>query len=151
RIRINGMEADDEAISSAFSAVEKAREAVSLTYFEFSTLAAVKCFVDSKVDIAILEVGLGGRLDAVNLFDPDCSVIAAIDFDHMDYLGHTREAIGFEKAGIMRRGKPAICSDPDIPKSVLDHATRIGARLLRIGRDFGYESHDDSWDYHGRS
>ncbi len=151
RIRINGFEADDDEIASAFSVVEEGRHSVSLTYFEYTTLAAVKCFCDAKVDIAILEVGLGGRLDAVNLFDPDCSVISSIDFDHMDYLGETREAIGYEKAGIMRRGKPAICSDPDIPESVLAHAARTGARLFRIGRDFGYERHHDSWDYRGEN
>lgn len=149
RIRINGIEVDSDAIASSFSDVEKARGDVSLTYFEFSTLAAVKCFLDAKIDIAILEVGLGGRLDAVNLFDADCAVITSVDFDHMDYLGETREKIGFEKAGILRKGRPGIFSAPDMPKSVLDHAEKIGAKLLTIGKDFGYVMRGNTWDYFG--
>lgn len=150
RIRIDGIEAGNEAIAQAFSRVEKARGEIPLTYFEFSTLAAVDLFAEQKLDVAILEVGLGGRLDAVNLFDADCAVIAGIDFDHMDYLGETREQIGFEKAGILRPGKPGVCSDPDLPQSVQDHASEIGAKLLRIGRDFWFSRHGDSWSYHGR-
>ena len=149
RMRIGKIELEDDAITKAFCDVEAARGEIRLTYFEFSTLAAVKCFIDSGIDIAVLEVGLGGRLDAVNLFDADCAVITAIDLDHMDYLGENREAIGFEKAGILRKGKPGVCSDPDLPESVLNHARNIGARLLRIGQDFGYRRHADSWDYHG--
>ncbi|MHB1300257.1 MAG: bifunctional tetrahydrofolate synthase/dihydrofolate synthase [Burkholderiales bacterium] len=149
RIRIAGVEAEDEAITMAFSQVEQAREGASLTYFEFSTLAAVALFASEKVDIAILEVGLGGRLDAVNLFDADCAVITGIDYDHMDYLGNTRDEIGFEKAGIFRKGKPAICADFDAPQSVLDHAQEIGAGLLGIGADFGFSRDEGSWSYRG--
>jgi len=149
RIRIAGVEAEDEAIAMAFSRVEQAREDASLTYFEFSTLAAVRLFADEKVDVAILEAGLGGRLDAVNLFDADCAVITGIDFDHMDYLGNTRDEIGFEKAGIFREGKPAVCADFDVPHSVLNHARGVGAKLLRIGADFGFSRNEDSWDYRG--
>ena len=149
RIRIAGEEAEDEAIAMAFSKVEQAREDASLTYFEFSTLAAARLFADEKVDVAILEVGLGGRLDAVNLFDADCAVITGIDYDHMDYLGNTRDAIGFEKAGIFREGKPAVCADFDAPQSVLNHAQEIGARLLRIGTDFDFSRDENSWRYRG--
>ena len=135
--------------AAALSVVEEARADVSLTYFEFATLAAVELFASAKADIAILEVGLGGRLDAVNAFDADCAVITGIDFDHMDYLGDTREAIGFEKAGIFRGGKPCICGDPDMPLSVSKHAREIGAKLLYFGRDFDFSLNSDSWDYRG--
>lgn len=150
RIRIAGEMDTDDALACAFSLIEETRGDVSLTYFEYTTLAAVKRFIDSNVDVAILEVGLGGRLDAVNVFDADCAVITSIDFDHMDYLGDTRDAIGFEKAGILRPGKPAICSDPDVPESVLKHADEIGANLQKLGRDFGYSRHDGCWDYRGK-
>lgn len=149
RIRIDAREAGDDAICAALSEVEAGRGDVSLTYFEFSTLAAVKLFAEAKVDIAILEVGLGGRLDAVNAFDADCAVITGIDFDHMDYLGDTREKIGFEKAGIFRSGKFGICGDADVPRSVSKHAEAIGARLRVIGRDFGFSAGSGSWDYRG--
>ncbi len=149
RIRIGRKEVADSAIAAALSVVEEARADVSLTYFEFATLAAVELFASAKADIAILEVGLGGRLDAVNAFDADCAVITGIDFDHMDYLGDTREAIGFEKAGIFRGGKPCICGDPDMPLSVSKHAREIGAKLLYFGRDFDFSLNSDSWDYRG--
>ena len=145
RIRISGGEADDEAIAMAFSRVEQAREGASLTYFEFSTLAAVRLFADEKVDVAILEVGLGGRLDAVNLFDADCAVITGIDFDHMDYLGNTLGEISAEKAGIFRNGHCAV-SATDL---VLDPAREAGARLFLAGRDFSWENLGTSWNYHG--
>jgi dihydrofolate synthase/folylpolyglutamate synthase len=151
RIRINRKQAENEAIVSAFSRVEEARGDVQLTYFEFTTLAAVLLFSQIELDVAILEVGLGGRLDAVNLFDSDCAVITGIDFDHMDYLGSTLDAIGFEKAGILRAGKPGICSDMDPPQSLLDHAQTIGARLQRIGREFGFSRHEHGWDFLGRT
>ncbi len=117
RVRINRQEASDDELCNAFQMVESARldSGIPLTYFEFGTLAAMQLFKQAEVEIAILEVGLGGRLDAVNIFDADCAVITSIDFDHMDYLGDTREKIGFEKAGIFRSGKAAICSEPDIP------------------------------------
>ncbi len=151
RIRINRMQAIDNAIVRAFSRVEKARGDVQLTYFEFTTLAAVLLFSEAELDVAILEVGLGGRLDAVNLFDSDCAVITGIDFDHMDYLGETREAIGFEKAGILRAGKPGICADRDPPSSVMEHARNTGAQLLRIGHEFDFARHGNGWDFHGKT
>ena len=113
--------------------------AVSLTYFEFGTLAAMQCFIEHKVDVAILEVGLGGRLDAVNIFDSDCAVIASVDIDHTDYLGDTREQIAFEKAGIFRAGHVAICADADLPQAIAEHAENIGADLWRIGKEFNFE------------
>lgn len=139
RVRINGEEASDEALCEAFAAVEQARGEVSLTYFEFGTLAAVWLFARAGLDAAILEVGLGGRLDAVNAFDTDCAVLTSVDFDHMDYLGNSRLAIGHEKAGIFRAGKPVVCGEFDLPYSVLAHAEKIGANLRRIGPDFGYD------------
>ncbi|MGE5027139.1 MAG: bifunctional tetrahydrofolate synthase/dihydrofolate synthase [Betaproteobacteria bacterium] len=139
RVRINGAEVTDEALCTAFAAVERARGEVSLTYFEFGTLAAVWLFAHAGLDAMILEVGLGGRLDAVNVFDTECAVLTSVDFDHMDYLGDSREAIGHEKAGIFRAGKPAVCGEFDVPYSVLAHAEKIGAVLRRIGPDFGYD------------
>ncbi|MDP2878402.1 MAG: bifunctional tetrahydrofolate synthase/dihydrofolate synthase [Sulfuricella sp.] len=139
RVRINGAEVTDEALCEAFAAVEQARGDVSLTYFEFGTLAAVWLFARAGLDATILEVGLGGRLDAVNAFDTDCAVLTSVDFDHMDYLGDSRLAIGYEKAGIFRAGRPAVCGEFDLPYSVLAHAEKIGASLRRIGPDFGYD------------
>jgi dihydrofolate synthase / folylpolyglutamate synthase len=121
--------------------------AVSLTYFEFGTLAAMQFFIEHNVDVAILEVGLGGRLDAVNVFDNDCAVIASVDIDHTDYLGGTREQIAFEKAGIFRAGKVAICSDADMPRAVAEYARKIGADLWRIGHEFSFTPHRGQWDY----
>lgn len=138
RVRIARVAASDAQLVQAFEAVEAARVTadVALTYFEFGTLAAMALFVDAKVDVIILEVGLGGRLDAVNVFEPDCAMVMSVALDHMDYLGDTREKIGFEKAGIFRAGKPAICADTDPPRSLIDHAAVIGAPLLLRGRDF---------------
>ena len=116
-----------------------------LTYFEFGTLAAVDLFARSAVDVLVLEVGMGGRLDAVNVFDADCAIVTSIGLDHMDYLGATREAIGHEKAGIFRAGKAAVVSDPAPPASVLAHAQALGARLLRVGREFGYQDERGQW------
>lgn len=154
RIRIDRHEISDSELCQAFEVIEAARVAagVSLTYFEFGTLAAMHCFIANKVDVVILEVGLGGRLDAVNVFDPDCSILATIDFDHMHYLGNTRDAIGYEKAGIFRTGKPAICADSDLPCSVQHHASVIGAELLCIDKDFSYQIQSGNrlqWDYLG--
>jgi dihydrofolate synthase/folylpolyglutamate synthase len=151
RVRINRRNASDEALCGAFHAVESARIAsgASLTYFEFGTLAAMQLFSQARVDVAILEVGLGGRLDAVNSFDADCAVLTSIDLDHMDYLGDTREKIGREKAGIFRRGKAAICSEPDIPESIGCYASSIGADLLRIGEHFGYSASANGWSFWG--
>ena len=153
RVRIAGREAGDAALVSAFARVEAARTEsdgdTRLTYFEFGTLAAVDLFLRSAVDVLVLEVGMGGRLDAVNAFDADCAIVTSVGLDHMDYLGATREAIGYEKAGIFRAGKPAVLADPAAPASVLAHAQAIGARLLRIGQDFGYQTQGDRWSYWG--
>ncbi len=151
RVRIAGREAADGDLVRAFAAVESARAAcdVPLTYFEFGTLAALWLFREHRVDAAILEVGLGGRLDAVNAFDADVAVLTSIAVDHVEYLGDNREAIGFEKAHIFRSGRPAICADPEPPASVAETAARIGARLLLIGRDFSHTAQAQQWDYRG--
>jgi dihydrofolate synthase/folylpolyglutamate synthase len=142
RVRVNGRPAGDDALCAAFARVEAARRAagnVALTYFEFGTLAAWEVFAAAGVEAAILEVGLGGRLDAVNAYEPDVSIVTTIALDHTEWLGPDRESIGFEKAGIYRTGKPALCADPQPPQSLLDHAAAIGADLRLIGRDFGFE------------
>ena len=142
RVRVNGQSASDEALCAAFVRVEAARQQagnVSLTYFEFGTLAAWEVFAAAGVEAVILEVGLGGRLDAVNAYEPDISIVTGIALDHTDWLGPDRESIGYEKAGIFRAGKPAFCADPNPPQSLLDHAVGIGADLRLIGRDFGFE------------
>lgn len=151
RVCIGGQEAGDGALVAGFAAVERARAScgVPLTYFEFGTLAAVWCFVQAGVDVAVLEVGLGGRLDAVNAFDADVALLMSVALDHMDYLGHTREAIGFEKAHIFRAGRPAICADADPPSTVAAVAAQTGASLLLINRDFGYAAERQQWRYHG--
>ncbi len=150
RVRIAGAAADDASLCAGFAAVERARGDVPLTYFEYGTLAAWASFAAAKVEVVILEVGLGGRLDAVNAFDTDCAVIAAIDIDHTDYLGDTREAIGYEKAGIFRSGKPAIVGDAAPPASMVNHAEKIGASLAVLGRDFGYLAEQQQWIWWGR-
>jgi dihydrofolate synthase/folylpolyglutamate synthase len=142
RVRVNGRPAGDDALCAAFARVEAARRAagnVALTYFEFGTLAAWEVFAAAGVEAGILEVGLGGRLDAVNAYEPDVSIVTTIALDHTEWLGPDRESIGFEKAGIYRTGKPALCADPQPPQSLLDHAAAIGADLRLIGRDFGFE------------
>ncbi|MGB0126188.1 MAG: bifunctional tetrahydrofolate synthase/dihydrofolate synthase [Rhodocyclaceae bacterium] len=147
RVRVNGQEATDGALLAAFAAVEAARCATPLTYFEFGTLAAWHVFSRHPLDAVILEVGLGGRLDAVNLFDADCAVVTNVDLDHMDYLGPTREHIGFEKAGIFRPGRPAVIGDVDPPASLMAHAKAIGARCHRLGSEFGYLAEPSQWLY----
>ncbi|WP_323140751.1 bifunctional tetrahydrofolate synthase/dihydrofolate synthase [Massilia phyllosphaerae] len=151
RARINGDMATDEALVAAFDFVEKSRADTDLTYFEFTTLAIMYLISKAGVDVAILEVGLGGRLDAVNVIDADVSIVTSIDIDHKDYLGDTREEIGFEKAGIFRPGKPAICSDPVPPQSLVEHANNIGADLWLLGRDFNYQGDKQQWAFAGRS
>ncbi|MFL6706706.1 MAG: bifunctional tetrahydrofolate synthase/dihydrofolate synthase [Massilia sp.] len=151
RARINGDLATDEALVAAFDFVEAKRGDVDLTYFEFTTLAIMHLLAGSKLDVAILEVGLGGRLDAVNVIDADVSIVTSVDIDHTDYLGDTREKIGFEKAGIFRAGKPAICSDPVPPASLVAHAEAIGADLWLLGRDFNYSGDKQQWNYGGRA
>ncbi|MFZ2855577.1 MAG: bifunctional tetrahydrofolate synthase/dihydrofolate synthase [Rhodocyclaceae bacterium] len=157
RVRIDGVPVDDATLCAAFARVETARQAagdgghpVALTYFEFGTLAAWEVFAAREVDLLILEVGLGGRLDAVNVYDADVAIVTGIALDHTDWLGDTREAIGFEKAGIYRAGKPAICADPAPPQSLVDHANAIGADLQLLGRDFGYFGDKTQWTFWGR-
>lgn len=145
RIRIAEREADDRAIVEALAAVETARGDTPLTYFEHTTLAAAWLFCREKVEVAVLEVGLGGRLDAVNLFDPDCAVVTPIDLDHMDYLGPDREHIGYEKAGIFRAGRPAVCGDPQPPASLLARAKELAVPLCRLGQDIRLERHEAGW------
>ena len=147
RVRVDGREADDSALVRAFAAVEVARGDTVLTYFEHGTLAAWQVFADAALDVVILEVGLGGRLDAVNVFEPDCALVTSIAMDHMDYLGDTREAIGFEKAGIFRAGRPAVCGDPQPPVTLVEHAAEIGAALWISGRDFGFGGDRQQWGY----
>lgn len=149
RVRIAGIEVDDAALAAAFARVEAARGETQLTYFEFGTLSAVDLFLRDGVDVLVLEVGMGGRLDAVNVFDADCAIVTSVDLDHMEFLGVTREAIGHEKAGIFRPGKPAILADPRPPESVSAHAQAIGARLLRMGHEFGYQGEAGQWLYWG--
>lgn len=150
RVRIDLTEASDEALCASFAAVEAARGDVPLTYFEYGTLAAVHLFAHAGLDVMILEVGLGGRLDAVNVIEPDCSIVTGVAMDHMDYLGDTREAIGFEKAGIYRPGKPAICGDPMPPQTLVGHARNIGADLRVSGQDFGFSGDKNQWQFWGR-
>ncbi|MEG2961771.1 MAG: bifunctional tetrahydrofolate synthase/dihydrofolate synthase, partial [Janthinobacterium sp.] len=150
RARVLGEMASDEQLVASFNAVEAVRGDTPLTYFEFTTLAILHLLAQAKLDVAILEVGLGGRLDAVNVIDADVAIVTSVDIDHTDYLGDTREAIGFEKAGIFRPGKAAICSDPVPPQSLIDHAEAIGADLWLMGRDFNYSGDKQQWNYGGR-
>jgi dihydrofolate synthase/folylpolyglutamate synthase len=149
RVRIAGSDASDTALCEAFAAVEAARSGTPLTYFEFGTLGALWLFARQRLDALILEVGLGGRLDAVNIVDPDVTIVTTIAIDHVEYLGATREDIGREKAGIFRPDKPAICADRDPPASLVAHAATVGARLLRIDRDYGFIVRGAQWDFWG--
>ncbi len=150
RVRLQGEDADDETLVASFERVESARGGTPLTYFEFGTLAALDVFVRAKVEAMVLEVGLGGRLDAVNIVDADCAIVASVDIDHQDWLGGDRESIGFEKAGIFRAGRPAIFGDLDAPARLLEHARAIGADLQVLGRDFRIEAGERQWDFVGR-
>jgi dihydrofolate synthase/folylpolyglutamate synthase len=154
RLRLCGQIAAAPELAQAFAAVELARtqdgKDISLTYFEFSTLAILHLMAQSALDAVILEVGLGGRLDAVNIIDTDCAIITSIDLDHMELLGHDRETIGREKAGIMRTGRPVILSDPLPPQSVIDHAMEVGADLWRVGPDFHTGGDRQQWNWEGR-
>ena len=147
RVRIDGREASDEDIVAGLEAVEAGRSGVSLTYFEHGTLGAVWQFMQAGVEVAILEVGLGGRLDAVNVFEPAVSIVTTVDLDHQAWLGDTREAIGFEKAGIFRAGKPAVCGDAEPPQSLLGHARALGAKLLRSGHDYEFARENGAWRF----
>ena len=151
RCRINGRMVGAAELLPHFEAVERARAGVSLTYFEFTTLAIARCLSLAPLDLVILEVGMGGRLDTVNAFDADCAIITSIDIDHAEFLGRNRVAIGFEKAAIMRPGRPAIVSDPMPPSSVLEHAGHVGADLWRFGRDFNYSGDKQQWRWAGRT
>ena len=153
RIKISLQCAQDEELCASFARIDQAREGISLSFFEFATLAALDIFHQHQVDVAILEVGLGGRLDATNMIDCDLALVTSIGLDHTEWLGDNRESIGFEKAGIMRSGKPAICSDSDAPQSIQQVATDKNASLYQIGKDFDFELSDQHWsfisdDYH---
>jgi dihydrofolate synthase/folylpolyglutamate synthase len=150
RIRIGGREATDDAIVAAFECVEAVRGDVPLTYFEYGTLAALVAFAEAGVDAAVLEVGMGGRLDAVNAMDPDACLITNVSLDHCAWLGSDIEAIAFEKAGIMRAGRPVVFGSAEVPKAVTDHATAVGARLLVAARDFGWRPAAAGWSFEGR-
>jgi dihydrofolate synthase/folylpolyglutamate synthase len=145
RVRVAGAEADDALLCDGFAAVERARGDTALTYFEFGTLAALEIFSRNALETLILEVGLGGRLDAVNVLDADCAVLTSIGIDHVDYLGPDRESIGREKAGIFRAGRPAVIAEPDPPRSVL---AAQGEKLF-LHKDFGFHVQDSQWSYWG--
>lgn len=149
RIQLDGTAVSDQLICDAFSHIEQSRKEISLTYFEFGTLAALKVFADAKLDFVILEVGLGGRLDAVNIIDADLAILTSVALDHTDWLGDTLDQIGYEKAGIFRAERPALCGFTTPPESVIDHAAQIGAQLLRRGVDFDLEHQGDLWSWHG--
>jgi len=149
RVRIQGEEASDEVLCDAFARVESVRGDVPLTYFEFGTLAAFEVFRAAGLDVLILEVGLGGRLDAVNVLDADCALVTSIGLDHRDWLGPDREHIGREKAGVMRGGRPAVSADPDPPDSLLRAAHDVGARLFCVDRDYGYRVDGGTWNWWG--
>lgn len=145
RIRIDGEPVADRSLMDAFAHIDQVRGHTSLTYFEFGTLAAIEIFAAAAPDVVILEVGLGGRLDAVNVLDADVALITPIALDHADWLGNDRESIGREKAGVMRRGRPAVCGDPDPPASLQQTADALGARLYRLGQDFSALDQDSQW------
>lgn len=147
RVRVGGIDMDDRSLCRAFARVERARGSTSLSYFEFGTLAAFDLFSRHKLDIVLLEVGLGGRLDAVNLIDADISVITNIDIDHEEWLGSDREAIGVEKAGVMRPQRATVCGERDLPESIRNKAEQIGAELFVLGEDFDYHRHGKEWDW----
>lgn len=147
RIKINGQPVSDLTLCEAFASIDAICKDISLTYFEFGTLAAFYLFKQQALDVVVLEVGLGGRLDAVNSIDNDLAMISGVDFDHMNYLGNTREAIGFEKAGIMRHEKPIVYGGIDIPASIIHQAQQVGSPLYFLGRDYYYQVTDASWQW----
>ena len=150
RCRLHGESAKAEQFSNAFAVVDQARGEISLTYFEFSTLAILHMLASAELEVVILEVGLGGRLDAVNIVDTDCAIITSIDLDHTALLGNDRETIGFEKAGIMRAGKSVVLSDPVPPASILAHAKQLGADIWVMGQDFNFSGDPLQWSWAGR-
>ena len=147
RVAVNLRAISDDDLCSAFAEVETARGSVQLTYFEMGTLAAMWHFCQQNLDICILEVGLGGRLDAVNVFEPDCAIVTTVDLDHMEFLGDTREKIGFEKAGVYRANQLAICGDDNPPESLINYAHQIGADLAFIGQQFSAIKTANGWQY----
>lgn len=149
RIAVNGIAVADEVICDSFARIDQARGEISLTYFEFGTLAALDIFKDLDLDVLVLEVGLGGRLDAMNIVEPDVSVVTGIDLDHQDWLGEDRELIGREKAGIFRPSSPAVVGDLNMPHSVAHHAASIGAELVARDKQFGCHRSLGSWDFWG--
>jgi dihydrofolate synthase/folylpolyglutamate synthase len=150
RCRLHGESPPASVFANAFEQVERARGEISLTYFEMSTLAILTMMAEAELDVVILEVGLGGRLDAVNLIDADCAIITSIDLDHTALLGNDRETIGFEKAGIIRSGKSVVLSDPVPPNSIIQHANDLGSDLWLIGRDFNFSGDPLQWSWAGR-
>lgn len=149
RIRLDKQTVSEELLCEAFERVDGARGDESLTYFEFGTLAAFDLFRRASLDVAVLEVGLGGRLDAVNLIDPDVAIITTIDIDHAEWLGTDRDSVAREKAGIFRQGRPAVCSDPVPPDSLVEAAGTLGTPLYRISSEFGYERNGEQWRWWG--
>ncbi|MGE0082737.1 MAG: bifunctional tetrahydrofolate synthase/dihydrofolate synthase [Thiohalomonadaceae bacterium] len=149
RVRIDGREVSDEALCAAFDRVDRARGDISLSYFEFGTLAALDLLERAELDAAVLEVGMGGRLDAVNLIDADVALITTIDVDHAEWLGPDRESIAREKAGIFRPHRPAVCSDPNPPQALFTEAERLGTPLFILGRDFDYGVEGQQWWWRG--
>ena len=149
RVQIDGAEVSDEQLCEAFSALEAGRGQTSLTYFEMGTLAAFWLFERAQLDAVVLEVGLGGRLDAVNLVDADLALVTSIGVDHVEYLGNTRESVAYEKAGIFRAGKPALCGDLNPPQPLLDKARELGCPLFVRGRDFNLATADTVWHWQG--
>ena len=150
RIAVAGEPLADDVICRAFEKIDQARGEISLTYFEFGTLAAVLCFIEQQVDVAILEVGLGGRLDAVNLWDADLALITTIAIDHVDWLGDDRETIGNEKAGIMRAGQLAVCGEPNPPKVIAEIAKQLDTNLLQYTKDYTYTLEGSAWHWSGK-
>jgi dihydrofolate synthase/folylpolyglutamate synthase len=148
RIRVDGSEVSDAELCDSFARIDQSREDISLTYFEFGTLAAMDIFRQRGIDIAIMEVGMGGRLDAVNMLDANAALISTIDIDHERWLGQDRETIGREKSGIFRSMRPAVCADLQPPKSIFEVANMVGANLLRSGQDYYHDIHNKHWSWH---
>lgn len=145
RIRLNGRTVEDELITASFERIDKARQETSLSYFEFGTLAALDIFSHQNIDIQLLEVGLGGRLDAVNIIDADAALITSIDVDHVDWLGDDKSVIALEKAGVFRPRQKAVCGDKTVPESLVNYANSLGTDLIRAGKDFNHQINRDDW------
>jgi len=149
RVRIDRKEVGDQQLCQAFERIDQARGDISLTYFEFATLAAFEIFHHAEIDLAILEVGMGGRLDAVNVLDSDVALVTTVDIDHASWLGGDRETIGWEKAGIFRHARPAVCGDPMPPETLVKHAAQLDSHLYRIGHEFAYDMNEKTWSWRG--